>query len=93
MKYRTNDLPSLSWINTVVVPGLTTLSDETMPTWKVCVGSTISSSATEITTSRVAKLLFPVLKITFAFVLDGKSSGDTAVPLDKVKLKTKYLYV
>ena len=89
MAYRINDLPSLSWINTVAVPGLTTLSFELMVTWKVCVGSIMSSSTTGITTSRVAKLSSPVLKVTVALVLDGKSSGDTAVPFVKAKLKMK----
>ena len=88
------DVPSLSWINTVAVPGLTTLSVEIMLTWKDCVGSMILSSTTGITTFRVVKLSSPVLKVTVALVLDGKSSGETAVPFDKVKLKTNFfLYI
>lgn len=66
-----------------------TLAEETMFTWKVCTGSTILSSTIGITTSRVSKLSSPMLKVTVSLVLDGKSSGDTAVPLNKVKLKIK----
>ena len=73
----------------MVVPGLRILAEETMFTRKVCTGSTILSSTIGITILRVSKLLSPMLKVTVTVVLDEKSSGDTAVPFVKVKLKTK----